>query len=78
MRTCHEPMHMEQRHDQQGAVLGGELVCGCDVDQAGCQVAMAEGHCLGLAGSAACVQQQSHIIRLRWCGQARGVLRGLD
>lgn len=40
--TCHEAMHMEQRHDHQGLVLSRELVRGNDVGQTGRQVALVQ------------------------------------
>ena len=64
-RTCHEAMHMEQRHDQQRPVRRAQLV-GCrDVGQRRRQVAVAQRHALGLAGRPAGVQEQRHIARTR-------------
>lgn len=38
MHTCHEAVHMEERHDQERAVARRQLISGHDVDEAGRQI----------------------------------------
>lgn len=44
--TCHEAMHMEERHDNQRLVLVRQLVGGNDVGQTGCQIPLVQGDAL--------------------------------
>ena len=49
--TCHETVHMEEGHDEQGSIPVCQLVrCG-DVVQAGCKVGMRQRDTLGLGCS---------------------------
>ena len=46
--TCHEAVHMEERHYKERSVPLCELICCSDVVQAGCQVGMRQRYTLRL------------------------------
>lgn len=53
---------MEQRHDEQRAVAGSQLVGGHNVGQAGCQVGMRQRNPLWPRGRPRSVQKQRNVI----------------
>ena len=55
---------MEEGHDKQRPVFGGELVCCSYICQASCKVALIQRHSLWAAGGPAGVEEERHIVAL--------------